>query len=136
MVSIRDKVAQGLGNTEMMHEFNRLFAELVDECHKLNQCVDHHGLYDRFLLLLVHHTDAHIYVFSVELSVHGHIQVSFNNNLNTCRKVSVEMSKQFRIVPVDSKTRTTPISRHFEKILCAIRNRKTDETTFLPVQSM
>ncbi len=33
------------------------------------------------------------------------------------------MSKQFRIVPVDSKTRTTPISRHFEKILCSIRNR-------------
>ena len=44
VVSIRDKVAQGLGNTEMMHEFNRLFVELVDECHKLNQCVDHHGL--------------------------------------------------------------------------------------------
>jgi len=33
------------------------------------------------------------------------------------------MSKQFRIVPVDSKTRATPISRHFEKILCAVRNR-------------
>ncbi len=26
-------------------------------------------------------------------------------------------------MPVDSKTRATPISRHFEKILCAIRNR-------------
>jgi hypothetical protein len=49
--------------------------------------------------------------------------VSFNNNLNTCRKVSAEMSKQFRIVPVDSKTRDTPISRHFEKILCPIHNR-------------
>jgi hypothetical protein len=33
------------------------------------------------------------------------------------------MSKQFRIVPVDSKTRATHISRHFEKILCAVRNR-------------
>ncbi len=32
------------------------------------------------------------------------------------------MSKQFCIVPVDSKTRATPISRHFEKILCDIRN--------------
>ena len=26
-------------------------------------------------------------------------------------------------MPIDSKTRATPISRHFEKILCAIRNR-------------
>ena len=59
----------------MMREFNRLFAELVDEYDKLNQCVDHHGLQDRFLLLLVHHADAHIYVFSVELSVHGHIHL-------------------------------------------------------------
>ena len=33
------------------------------------------------------------------------------------------MSKQFRIVSVDSRTKTTPISRHFEKILCAIHNR-------------
>ena len=73
VVSIRDKFAQGLGNTEILCEFNRLFAELVDECDKLNQCVDHHGLQDRFLLLLVHHTDTHIYVFSVEISVHGHM---------------------------------------------------------------
>ncbi len=49
--------------------------------------------------------------------------VSFNNKPNTYRKVTPEMSKQFRIVPVDSKTRDTPISRHFEKILCAVRNR-------------
>ncbi len=35
--------------------------------------------------------------------------VSFNNKLNTYRKVTPEMSKQFRIVPVDSKTRSTPI---------------------------
>ena len=68
VVSIRDKFAQDLGNAEMMREFNRLFTELVDECDKLNQCVDHHGLQDRFLLLLVHHADAHIYLFSVELS--------------------------------------------------------------------
>ena len=33
------------------------------------------------------------------------------------------MSNQFCIVPVDSKTRATPISRHFEKIWCDIRNR-------------
>ena len=38
--SIRDKFGQGLGNAEMMSEFNRLFAELVDECDKLNQCVE------------------------------------------------------------------------------------------------
>ena len=75
MISISDKFAQGLGNSEMMHEFNRLFAELVDECEKLNQCVDHHGFQDRFLLLVVHHTDAH--VFSVELSVHGHIYIPY-----------------------------------------------------------
>ena len=75
VVSIRDKFAQVLGNTEMMREFNRLFAELVDECDKLNQCVDHHGFQDRFLLLLVHHTDTHIYVFSVELSGYGHIHL-------------------------------------------------------------
>ena len=35
----------------------------------------------------------------------------------------MEESKQFRIVQVESNTRGTPISRHFEKILCAIRNR-------------
>ena len=75
VVSIRDKFAQDLGNAEMMHEFNRLFAELVDECDKLNQCVDHHGFQDRFLLLVVDHTDTHKYVFSVELSVHGHIHL-------------------------------------------------------------
>ena len=51
VVSIRDKFAQVLGNAEMMREFNRLFADLVDECEKLNQCVDHHGVQDRFLLL-------------------------------------------------------------------------------------
>lgn len=73
VVSIRDKFAQGLGNAEMMSEFNRLFGDLVDECEKLNQCVDHHGLQDRFLVLVVHHTDAHIHVFYVERSVHGHI---------------------------------------------------------------
>ena len=44
VVSIRDKFAQVLVNTEMIREFNRLFAELVDECDKINQCVDHHGL--------------------------------------------------------------------------------------------
>ena len=32
------------------------------------------------------------------------------------------MSKQHCVVEVLSNTRTTPISRHFEKILCAIRN--------------
>jgi len=63
VISIRDKFAQGLGNAEMMREFNRLFGDLVDECEKLNQCVDHHGLQDRFLLLVVHHADAHIHVF-------------------------------------------------------------------------
>jgi hypothetical protein len=73
VISIRDKFAQGLGNAEMMREFNRLFGDLVDECEKLNQCVDHHGLQDRFLLLVVHHADAHIHVFYVERSVHGHI---------------------------------------------------------------
>ena len=75
VVSIRDKFAQVLGNAEMMREFNRLFAELVDECEKFNQCVDHHGFQDRFLLLVVHHVDTHIYVFSVDLSVHGHIHL-------------------------------------------------------------
>ena len=48
--------------------------------------------------------------------------VSFNDKLNTYRKVTPEMSKQFRIVPVDSKTRATPISRHFENILCDVHN--------------
>jgi hypothetical protein len=66
-------LAQVLGNAEMMSEFNRLFGDLVDECEKLNQCVDHHGLQDRFLLLVVHHADTHIHVFYVECSVHGHI---------------------------------------------------------------
>ncbi len=73
VISIRDKFAQDLGNAEMMREFNRLFGELVDECEKLNKCVDHHGLQDRFLLLVVHHVDVHIHVFYVERSVHGHI---------------------------------------------------------------
>jgi hypothetical protein len=63
VISIRDKFSQGLVNAEMMREFNRLFGDLVDECEKLNQCVDHHGLQDRFLLLVVHHVDAHIHVF-------------------------------------------------------------------------
>ena len=89
MVSIRDKFAQTLVNAEMMSEFNRLFAELVDECDKINQCVDHHGFQDRFLLLVVHHTDAHIYVcfllscqfmviyiFCVELSRYRSITIS------------------------------------------------------------
>ncbi len=49
--------------------------------------------------------------------------VSFNDKLNTYRKVTPEMSKQLRIVPVDSKTRATSISRHFENILCAVHNR-------------
>ena len=35
----------------------------------------------------------------------------------------MQESKQFRIVQVESNTRRTPISTHFEKILCAIRNR-------------
>jgi hypothetical protein len=69
VISIRDKFVQGLGNTEMMLEFNRLFGDLVDKCETLNQCVDRHGFQDRFLLLVVHHTDGHIYVFSVEFSV-------------------------------------------------------------------
>ncbi len=75
VVSIRDKFAQGLGNTDMMREFNRLFTELVDECEKLNLCVDHNGFQDRFLFLVLHHDDAYIYVLSatVELSGHGHI---------------------------------------------------------------
>jgi hypothetical protein len=70
VISIRDKFAQVLDNTEMIREFNRLFGDLVDECEKLNQCVeklnqcvDHHGFQDRFLLLVVHHTDVHICVF-------------------------------------------------------------------------
>ena len=75
VVSIRDKFAQVLDNTEMIREFNRLFVELVDECDKFNQCVDHRGLQDRFLILLVHHVDVHIYVFSVDLSIHGHIHL-------------------------------------------------------------
>jgi hypothetical protein len=75
VVSIRDKFAQGLGNAEMMREFNRLFADLVDECEKLNVCVDHNGFQDRFLFLVVHHDDTHIYVLSatVHLSGHRHI---------------------------------------------------------------
>jgi hypothetical protein len=54
VISIRDKFEQGLDNTEMMREFNRLFGDLVDECEKMNQCVDHHGFQERFLLLVVH----------------------------------------------------------------------------------
>jgi hypothetical protein len=38
VVSIRDKFAQVLDNAEMMREFNRLFADLVDECEKMNVC--------------------------------------------------------------------------------------------------
>jgi hypothetical protein len=68
VISIRDKFTQGLDNTEMIHEFNGLFGDLVDEYEKLNQCVDHHGFQDRFLLLVVHHDDTHIYVFSVHIS--------------------------------------------------------------------
>jgi hypothetical protein len=73
VVAIRDKFAQGLDNAEMMREFNRLFADLVDECENLNLCVDHHGFQDRFLFLVVHHDDTHIYVLSdtVEISGHG-----------------------------------------------------------------
>ena len=75
VVSIRAKFGQGLGNAEMMREFNRLYADLVDECEQLNLCVDHHGFQDRFLLLVIDHDDTHIYVLSatVELCGHGHI---------------------------------------------------------------
>ena len=60
-------------------------SDLVDEMHKNNLCVDHHGFQDR--------------------------------------RVSIEAFKQHRISVVDTTTRNTPISRHFEKILCAVRNR-------------
>ena len=69
VVSIRDKFAQGLVNAEMMCEFNRLFADLVDECEKLNLCVDHHGFQDRFLFLVVHHDDANEYVLSATVGL-------------------------------------------------------------------
>jgi hypothetical protein len=84
VIAVRDKYAQGIGNAEMMREFNRVYMDLVDECEKQQQCVDQHGFQDR--------------------------------------RVSAQMSKQHRVVEVLSNTRTTPISRHFEKILCAIRN--------------
>ena len=85
VIVIRDKFCQDMGNTEMLREFNRLLADLIEECHKSGQCVDHHGFQDR--------------------------------------RVSLELCKQYRMSSVDSTTRNTPISRHFEKILCSIRNR-------------
>jgi hypothetical protein len=54
VIFIRDKFAQDLDNGEMIHEFNRLFDDHVNECEKMNQCVDHHGFQDSFLLLVVH----------------------------------------------------------------------------------
>ena len=54
-------------------------SDLVDEMHKNNLCVDHHGFQDR--------------------------------------RVSIDAFKQHRISVVDTTTRNTPISRHFEKIL-------------------
>jgi hypothetical protein len=84
VIAVRDKYAQGIGNAEMMREFNRVYMDLVDECEKQQQCVDQHGFQDR--------------------------------------RVSAQMRKQHRVVEVLRNTRTTAISRHFEKILCAIRN--------------
>jgi hypothetical protein len=77
VITVRDKYAQGIGNAEMMREFNRVYMDLVDECEKQQQCVDQHGFQDR--------------------------------------RVSTQMSKQHHVVEVLSNTRTTPISRHFEK---------------------
>ena len=31
----------------MLREFNRFFVDLIEECEKLGQCVDHHGFQDR-----------------------------------------------------------------------------------------
>ena len=83
IITVRDKYAQGIGNTEMLREFNRVYLERM-ECEKRGHCVDHHGVQDR--------------------------------------RVSVQMSKQHRISEVLSNSVATPISRHFEKILCAIHN--------------
>ena len=43
VITVRDKYAQGIGNAEMMHEFNRVYVDLIQECEKQNQCVDHPG---------------------------------------------------------------------------------------------
>jgi hypothetical protein len=34
VITVRDKYAQGIGNTEMMCEFNRVYMDLVNECEK------------------------------------------------------------------------------------------------------
>ncbi len=47
VIPVRDKYAQDIGNAEMMREFNRVYMDLVDECEKQQQCVDHHGFQDR-----------------------------------------------------------------------------------------
>ena len=39
VIAVRDKYAQGIGNAEMMREFNRVYMDLVDECEKQQQCV-------------------------------------------------------------------------------------------------
>ncbi len=46
VVTIRDNFCQCMSDTEMMCEFNRHFADLVDDIHKNNLCVDHHGFQD------------------------------------------------------------------------------------------
>ena len=84
VITVRNKYAQGIGNVEMLLEFNRVYLGHMEECEKRDHCVDHHGVQDR--------------------------------------RVSVQMSKQHHISEVLSNSRSTPISRHFKKILCAILN--------------
>ena len=52
------------------------------------------------------------------------------------RRVSVQMSKQHRISEVLINSRTTPISRHFEKIMCVIRNHLLSLLTKTGVMDM
>ena len=44
--SSKDKFTHVMDNSEMLREFNRLFADLIEECDKNGQCLDHHGYQD------------------------------------------------------------------------------------------
>jgi hypothetical protein len=47
VITIRNKFAQGMGDPDLMREYDRLYAELANEWDKNNLLLDHNGLPDR-----------------------------------------------------------------------------------------
>ncbi len=52
VITVRDKYAQGIGNSEMLHEFNRVYLERMEEYEKCGHCVDHHGVQERSCVIV------------------------------------------------------------------------------------